>query len=542
MSLHGNSVGANRLLRSSRIASTLIVACSGLALAHPVAAAGAEGAHESTPAGSDGGFGKASNGPSDSGSVDSTRRAEAARRFDRALLLFESGENAGALAEFKRAYEGLPDPVVLYNIGLVYAALARPVDAVDALDRVMTESNRLNPAQLQRAKQTLEDQRARVARLMITTKPPAARIEVDGIEVARTPTDVPIRVAEGKHVVGAVAEGYAPANKEIFVAGNSDTRLTFELIATQTAMPAHLAVRTRVPGVQVYIDGKLMGETPLAATIAAPPGEHSVELRRPGYLPVTEVVNVGAGATAEISLDPTIDVRALQREGATLVLQVSEAPAECWIDDQRQGFYQRPVRLPRGPHRLRVASPGFVPFEQEVALAPSKDNRIEVVLEPTAETRRSHLSSARFHRTWGWTGLVGGLAVTAGGAVLALIGGSEKSEGQHQLDAINAKFDNSEPPCDYRSGYASQQYSPVVCNQTISDAQGKVDAGNTLSTLGFIGMGVGGAAVATGLVLLLTGNDPHKYEHPPVRSSRAGASFALVPGPGQVGSTLRFAF
>src|SRR5882672_2252826 len=65
---------------------------------------------------------------------DDAKKAEASHRFDRGLELFDQGDNSGALAEFKRTYEILPNAVVLYNIGLVYAAMARPVDAVDALE------------------------------------------------------------------------------------------------------------------------------------------------------------------------------------------------------------------------------------------------------------------------------------------------------------------------------------------------------------------------------------------------------------------------
>src|SRR5258705_13435309 len=80
---------------------------------------------------------------------DAAAKADAAKRFDRGLTLFDEGDNAGALAEFKQVYSTMPNPVVLYNIGLVYAAMFRPVDAVDALQQVVNESA-LSPAQHER--------------------------------------------------------------------------------------------------------------------------------------------------------------------------------------------------------------------------------------------------------------------------------------------------------------------------------------------------------------------------------------------------------
>jgi Flp pilus assembly protein TadD len=64
---------------------------------------------------------------------------EAADRFDRGLRLFNEGDNAGALLEFKRAHELSGERSILINVGLVYAELGRPVDAVDALDRALAQ-------------------------------------------------------------------------------------------------------------------------------------------------------------------------------------------------------------------------------------------------------------------------------------------------------------------------------------------------------------------------------------------------------------------
>ncbi|HMA93584.1 MAG TPA: hypothetical protein VKP30_12905 [Polyangiaceae bacterium] len=112
--------------------------------------------------------------------VDPKRKAEAADRFDRALKLFEAGDNASALAEFKQIYELLPDPAVLYNIGLVSAAMGRAVDAVDALEPLVS-SAKLAPALLARAKQTLAVQQA-----CLGLFPPERRATGEALSIAST--------------------------------------------------------------------------------------------------------------------------------------------------------------------------------------------------------------------------------------------------------------------------------------------------------------------------------------------------------------------
>ena len=74
-------------------------------------------------------------------------------------------------------------------------------------------------------------------------------IDIDGVEVAKTPLTAPLRVSEGSHVIGAVAEGYAHAHKEIVVAGNADASVAFELVLAHLPLPQshHLSSPRHTP-------------------------------------------------------------------------------------------------------------------------------------------------------------------------------------------------------------------------------------------------------------------------------------------------------
>ncbi|HVU02782.1 MAG TPA: PEGA domain-containing protein, partial [Polyangiaceae bacterium] len=332
------------------------------------------------------------------------KKAEAAQRFDRGLQLFDDGDNAGALAEFKKTYELFPNPIVLYNIGLVYAAMGRPVNAVDALEPVVSGGS-LTGEKLERAKRTLEDQKARIGRLTVTTKPEGARIEIDNVEVAKTPLTGPLRVAEGNHIVGAIAEGYAPARKEVVVAGNSDATVSLELVETQGKQLANLTVKSQTRGADVVVDGQATGKTPLSTSITLVAGHHKVELKRSGYVSETREVDVGEGATGELSFNLAVDQAALGTEGATLAIESDEHGLDVSVDGEHKGIYQGAMRLPKGPHHLSIAAAGFYPVDRDVDLESGKPNVVHMELEPTPETRADYESSAYFHRTWGWIGI-----------------------------------------------------------------------------------------------------------------------------------------
>ena len=196
-------------------------------------------------------------------------RKEAAERFDRGLKLFNQGENAGALVEFKRTYELTGDPTTLFNIGLVYAELKRPVEAVDALDTLLKSGAKLGPEQRKKAERIRAEQQTFVSFLQVESQRPGD-IDVDGVEATHTPMSGTLRVAAGHHVVGAVAAGYPPSRKTIDIAGGETQKLDFTLIPGEAAL-GHLALHCALPAAAVWVDGTESGRTPLIADAGAQP-------------------------------------------------------------------------------------------------------------------------------------------------------------------------------------------------------------------------------------------------------------------------------
>lgn len=76
-------------------------------------------------------------------------KTEAATHFARALGLVDKRRLQEAVVEFQRAYALRPHYSVLYNIAVAYIGLGKPVEAVDALERTLTEgSSEISPARL----------------------------------------------------------------------------------------------------------------------------------------------------------------------------------------------------------------------------------------------------------------------------------------------------------------------------------------------------------------------------------------------------------
>jgi hypothetical protein len=149
-------------------------------------------------------------------------------------------------------------------------------------------------------------------RLLIRSTPDGAAAFLDGRDIGRTP--VTMRdVERGPHSVRVVREGYVVEERRVTITADRPSRsLTFELTR---ARPAELApaasaalerekvpvtVESRPAGASVFVDGTLIGKTPLTlGEVAA--GDHAVSLDLDGYRRWSSSVRIVAGERNRIT-------------------------------------------------------------------------------------------------------------------------------------------------------------------------------------------------------------------------------------------------
>jgi hypothetical protein len=445
-------------------------------------------------------------------------KAEARERFDTGLHLFEKGENAGALAEFKRAYQLIPNPVVIYNMGLVYAAMNRPVDAYDALTQFLGEINAGTAVaeQKKHAEEVRAEQEKRIAQLVVLTDHPAT-VEVDGIEVGHTPLAKPIRVGSGSHVVAVEAPGFLGSRREVTLAGQLTETIAMAMQPTDTRM-AQLVVTAAVPGAEVVINGKRVGATPLPASVAVPPGKTSVELQRAGYVTATQTIALDEGARGELTFTLEEDPAAPASVKGRLVLTSSEAGSEVTVDGGPRRALAGPISLPVGPHHVRVEKLGFEVAERSVEVVNGQDASLVVKLAPTSETAAQLDDARQTKRTVGWSLAIGGLALVAGGVVYGLVSNGNVSSAQSDLNAVLAnQMQQLDPktmatnPCFVAPGTVPDpmgMYGAAGCPMILSQAQNKVDTAKLERIIGFGVAGLGAVAAGVGFALVAGNGKP----------------------------------
>jgi PEGA domain len=140
----------------------------------------------------------------------------------------------------------------------------------------------------------------------------------------------------------------------------------------------------------VWVDGQYIGfvkELNGDKKIVLLPGQHEIIVRQPWYKDYVEkaVLEPGEIHTIEVSLAK--DTRTPSK-GATGELKIAATPerAAVFVDEQFAGHadefngHGKAMLLTPGEHHVRVALPGYLPFETTVDLRPYQKLKIQTEL------------------------------------------------------------------------------------------------------------------------------------------------------------------
>jgi hypothetical protein len=448
--------------------------------------------------------------------VSDDRKEMARERFARGVERLEAGDYRGAAAEFEAAYALAPFAVIQFNLGLAYEKLDQPVKAVAAMERVVADPGTLSAARVERAKQSIAEQSKRIGKLVVEVSEPGASVRVDGIEIGTSPISAPVPIAAGLHFVEAVKRGFAPGRQETSVAGGEDAKVALALEPTDVSL-AQLWIKSRLPDAEVWLDGVRIGKTPLKTTVPVMPGRHDVELRRLGYDTARESIELGAGATADLRLEPSEDQETIRAQGSLLALE-SEAVDDLvvTVDGKRIGAYGGPIALAPGAHDVGVERGGFEPTTLRVDVPAGSTITQLVVLDPTAETIADHNQEVALYRGFSWAATVTGVALAGAGAGVTVWALGQVSNAEDELAA--------HPECTEQGQGGAQNPFCVGLANDINSARSKRNGG-------FAMIGVGGGLLVTGIVLFAVTPDAGKYRREPEEDPFGDASLVLDLGP-----------
>ena len=153
---------------------------------------------------------------------------QADRHFKNGVALYQERKYSEALAEFQRAHEIAPHPLVLYNIATTYRELSRYKEAVEFYGRFLAEAEGVvAPARVQAARAELEEILGRVARVTVDVAPAGAEVTVDGEPVDLA--EMPLFLPPGEHRIAARASGHEPGERTVRVASGDEVSVAMAL-------------------------------------------------------------------------------------------------------------------------------------------------------------------------------------------------------------------------------------------------------------------------------------------------------------------------
>ncbi|MGA9056144.1 MAG: PEGA domain-containing protein [Terriglobia bacterium] len=138
-----------------------------------------------------------------------------------------------------------------------------------------------------------------MGQLLVTADVAGAKISVDGSSQPNwvTPYSSTITRPAGTHQVVISKEGYGDYQQSVTIEGGKTTTINAQLSAAK----GEVAVTTTPPGLDVLIDGKLIGPSPVRLTVVA--GSHKYTVRRPGWEPYEGTFTVRSGALVTVRVN-----------------------------------------------------------------------------------------------------------------------------------------------------------------------------------------------------------------------------------------------
>jgi len=286
------------------------------------------------------------------------------------------------------------------------------------------------------------------------------------------------------------------------------TRLLAQIETALSTTHGRLVVTSTPAKVDLWTDQKSPDSHLERPDVWLPIGEHILIAEASGYESEKMPFSLKAGFKTEIILTLRQIQGQLKVESKTKDLAVS-------IDGVYAGSAPTEKKVNAGEHLVKAEAPGFMPFAQKVTLGPGETLVVHadltqmpsqvvatkpIVPAAVAAPPSPPTSSRAPNHTLAWVTMAGGTAFLVTGTILYGLAYKDYQ------DAGDMK----------RSSYPTNKEFDSAFDSKIDDGKGK-------ATASYVLWGVGGAALATGIVLYFTANS---------------SSTALVPaGPGCPGLT-----
>lgn len=222
--------------------------------------------------------------------------------YDSGKQLYRTGDFAGALLQFERAYDLSSDARLLWNVAICEKNLHHYARARKVLERYqieagpqLTEQNRKDAKDLSAALSKF------VSTLRVSVTEPGASIFIDDEQVGKSPLAEPLLVDMGPRRIRVIKKGFVDFDERRVLLGETDTALDVKLKAD--VREGRLIITAGKDDV-IRLDGKVIGQGQWDGKLRT--GGHTLRVTAPGMKPYQSEVIVQDDSVRriQITLDP----------------------------------------------------------------------------------------------------------------------------------------------------------------------------------------------------------------------------------------------
>lgn len=172
------------------------------------------------------------------------------------------------------------------------------------------------------------------------------------------------------------------------------------LLAVIEPLTAKLSIEVKEPGAEVYVDGELVGVSPLTEPWLVDIGTRKVRVIKADFKDFHKEVPVGGAPVIRVEAA----LVAIPKTGRLVIS--TQADASIQLDGKVVGTGTFAKQVPFGPHQIRVTAEEMLPYETEINVERGQSRTLQVSLKPEPSSGVP---------AWIW--IAGGVAAAGGIAV-----------------------------------------------------------------------------------------------------------------------------
>jgi hypothetical protein len=221
---------------------------------------------------------------------------DAKAAYESGKLLYQDGDNAGALLKFQQAYEASKDARLLWNMAVCQKNLRRYSKVLELVKKYQVDAaSVMSDADRTQTQELISAVSGFVSPLTVKCNEAEAAVTIDEDAVGTTPLPAPVVVDMGSRRVKVAKTGFSDFTQTLQIAGN--TPISVDVVLKKELHEGKLVVIAE-PKQYIYVDGKMTGEGRWEGVVSS--GGHMLRITAPGKRTYQSEITVKDGDRREV--------------------------------------------------------------------------------------------------------------------------------------------------------------------------------------------------------------------------------------------------